>query len=117
MSNAEYINCENRDDTSIDEALTSDVKRMISSFEKPDIALVVSGKRLYINKAELIEKSPVFKTMLTSDFKEKSAAEIELPDKDLQHFLIFLRCTLEGYQDDITGTFCLCLPFLPIESL
>ncbi|CAG2230258.1 unnamed protein product [Mytilus edulis] len=49
-----------------------------------------------------MEKSPVFKTMFTADFKEKNALEIELPDKDLHHFLVFLRCTLDGYDDHIS---------------
>lgn len=78
---------------------------MKSIFAKQDTTLIVDGEKLFINKAELIEKSPVFEKMFTVDFKEKNAHEIELPGKNLQHFWKFLRCTLDGYQDDITGKF------------
>ncbi|CAC5381041.1 unnamed protein product [Mytilus coruscus] len=82
--------------------LEPETKRMKSSFAQQDTTLIVDGEKLFINRAELIEKSPVFEKMFTADFKEKHAHEIELPGKNLQHFLKFLRCTLDGYQDDIT---------------
>lgn len=93
------------EDSGEDETLTPVIKRMKSSFEKQDLALIVNGEKLFISKAELMEKSPVFKTMLTADFKEKNATEIELPNKDLYIFLLFLRCTLDGYEDEINGKF------------
>ncbi|XP_063408374.1 uncharacterized protein LOC134691988 [Mytilus trossulus] len=92
-----------------DKDLAPEVKRMKSSFEKTDIALIVDGKRLYINRDELMEKSPVFKTMLTADFKERNALEIELPKKDLHHFLMFLRCTLDGHDDQINNSNVHCI--------
>ncbi|VDI79131.1 Hypothetical predicted protein [Mytilus galloprovincialis] len=72
------------------------------SFAKQHTTLIVDGEKLFINKAELIQKYPVFEKLFTADFKEKNAHAIELPGKNLQHFLKFLRCTLDGYKDDIT---------------
>ncbi|CAG2251567.1 unnamed protein product [Mytilus edulis] len=92
-----------------DKDLAPEVKRMKSSFEKTDIALIVDGKRLYINRNELMEKSPVFKKMLTADFKERNALKIELPKKDLHHFLMFLRCTLDGHDDQINNINVHCI--------
>lgn len=56
-------------DSGRDETLAPVIKRMKSSYEKQDLALIVNGEKLFINKAELMEKSPVFKTMITADFK------------------------------------------------
>ncbi|CAG2185364.1 unnamed protein product [Mytilus edulis] len=42
-------------------------------------------------------ESPVFRTMLTSNFMEKDARLIEIPDKDPTTFALFLRHTLPGF--------------------
>ncbi|XP_061194737.1 uncharacterized protein LOC133202881 [Saccostrea echinata] len=55
-----------------------------------DVALVVEGRKMYTVKSVLALASPVFKSMLTSDFKEKNAAEIELPGKKYEAFKNFL---------------------------
>lgn len=88
-----------------------EITRMKSSFAEQDMTLIVGGERLFINKSELMAKSPVFEKMFTADFKEKNANYIELPDKNLHEFLLFLRCTLDGFQDIITGNFIIIRTF------
>ncbi|KAJ8311531.1 hypothetical protein KUTeg_010886 [Tegillarca granosa] len=56
-----------------------------------DVALVVEGKKLFVNKATLAIASPVFNTMFYSDFKEKDAKEIPLPDKKYEDMVAFLK--------------------------
>ena len=56
-----------------------------------DTVFVVQCKKLYVNKTILSMVSSVFKTMLTSDFKEKSAVEIPLPGKKYNELLILFR--------------------------
>ncbi|VDI13109.1 Hypothetical predicted protein [Mytilus galloprovincialis] len=74
---------------------------MKSSFAEPDVAFIVEGEKIFTHRAELIKKSPVFNSMFSSNFTEKDKFEIELPGKNLHNFLIFLRCTLDGYGDNI----------------
>lgn len=88
-----------------------EITRMKSSFAEQDMTLIVGGEKLFINKSELMAKSPVFEKMFTADFKEKHANYIELPDKNLHEFLLFLRCTLDGFQDIITGNFIIISTF------
>ena len=65
------------------------------NFTKPwdhsDITFIVEGKKVYANKTILSMSSPVMKTMFESDFKEKGAKEIELPGKELKHFLELMK--------------------------
>lgn len=84
-----------------DDTFSPEVKRLKSCFTKQDVVLIVEGEKLYINKAELINLSPVFRAMFTSSFIEKEAPEVELPGKKLEEFLRFLRCALAGFSDDI----------------
>ncbi|CAG2238529.1 unnamed protein product [Mytilus edulis] len=79
------------------------VQRMKSSFTEPDVAFIVEGEKIFTHRAELMKKSPVFNSMFSSNFMEKDKFEIELPGKNMHHFLMFLRCTLDGYGDDIEG--------------
>ena len=81
------------------------VKKMKSSFLKHDLILVVERERIYLNRSELCEKSAVFKAMLSADFKEKDLEEIVLPGKEIRTFLMFLRCTLSGYNDELDGNY------------
>ncbi|XP_062598492.1 uncharacterized protein LOC134259912 [Saccostrea cucullata] len=57
-----------------------------------DIAFVVEGRKMYTFKSILSIASPVFKAMFSSDFKEKSSKEIELPGKTYWDFEKFLMC-------------------------
>lgn len=78
---------------------------MKSSFTEPDVAFIVEGEKIFTHRAELMKKSPVFNSMFSSNFMEKDKFEIELPGKNMHHFLMFLRCTLDGYGDDIEGNY------------
>ncbi|XP_063400506.1 BTB and MATH domain-containing protein 38-like isoform X2 [Mytilus trossulus] len=69
----------------------------LSAFRFPDLNIKVNNENLYVNRDQLMEESPVFRTMLTGNFKEKDAREIELPDKDPATFALFLRHTLPGF--------------------
>ena len=55
------------------------------TFDQPvdfsDVVLVVEGRSFHVHKAILAKWSPVFKAMLTSDFKERSTNQITLPKK------------------------------------
>ena len=46
-----------------------------------NLVLVVEGRKFHVHRDVLIVCSPVFEAMLSSDFKEKSALEIPLPEK------------------------------------
>lgn len=70
----------------------------LSPFNFHDLIIRIADKKLYINREDLIEVSPVFRTMLTADFKEKDARQIKLPDKDPTTFALFLRHTLPGFE-------------------
>lgn len=59
-------------------------------FSLSDVILVVEGFKLHVHKQVLTEKSPVFKRMLKSDFKEKHQKEIPLPGKRIKDFEEFL---------------------------
>ena len=55
------------------------------TFDQPvdfsDVVLVVEGRSFHVHKAILAKWLPVFKAMLTSDFKERSTNQITLPNK------------------------------------
>ncbi|KAK7505025.1 hypothetical protein BaRGS_00003595 [Batillaria attramentaria] len=55
-----------------------------------DVAFVVEDRKLYFNKMILGMCSPVFKSMFTSDFKEKNAEKIPVPGKSYDHIVAFL---------------------------
>ncbi|KAK3093920.1 hypothetical protein FSP39_021808 [Pinctada imbricata] len=58
-----------------------------------DVALVVEGEKLLTSRCLLAYASPVFKSMFTSQFKERNQSEIELPGKlshDVAELLRFL---------------------------
>ena len=46
-----------------------------------DLVLIVEDKRFHVHRTILAMCSPVFDRMLSSDFKEKNATEIQLPGK------------------------------------
>ena len=46
-----------------------------------DIVLIVEEKKFHVHKGTLSMWSPVFEKMFSSEFKEKSACEIQLPGK------------------------------------
>ncbi|XP_071099085.1 BTB and MATH domain-containing protein 36-like [Haliotis cracherodii] len=72
------------------------LKRRPSVFDKPtaksDVAIVVEGSHLYVNKAILSTASDVFDRMLNGDFKEQQQTEIPLPGKSRDDIVDMLLC-------------------------
>lgn len=60
--------------------------------EVTDFTLIVENQKLHVAKVVLIDASPVFRKMLTGEFKEKNMSELELPGKKYSSFELFLRC-------------------------
>lgn len=79
---------------------TEDFISIISPFACHDLTLNVGKLQFHVNKKQLMDASPVFKQMLTADFKEKNAKEITLKGKDPGAFGLFLRFTLPGFEED-----------------
>ncbi|KAH3697766.1 hypothetical protein DPMN_085276, partial [Dreissena polymorpha] len=67
-----------------------------------DVVLIIEGTSIPVVKSVLSIASPVFKVMFTGDFAEKSQKGIDLPGKDLQSFLSFLRCIYPDHRDRVT---------------
>jgi len=66
-----------------------------------DAVIIVEGERLHVHKSILSMCSPVFKTMLSSDFKEGSSSEIKLPGKRKENIKEMLR-TVYPFPSNIT---------------
>ncbi|CAI2353024.1 unnamed protein product [Caenorhabditis sp. 36 PRJEB53466] len=58
--------------------------------EFSDVALVVEGKKIHVNKGLLSVHSNYFRALFSSDFKEKSATEIPIEDVDYEDFATLL---------------------------
>lgn len=71
--------------------------------EVTDLTLIVENQRFHVSKAVLIDASPVFRKMLTGEFKEKHRTEIELPGKKSSSFELFLRCIFPREYITLTG--------------
>ena len=50
-------------------------------WEQSDVVLLVEGQQFHVHRLILAMSSPVFSRMLSSDFKEKDADKIPLPEK------------------------------------
>lgn len=72
-------------------------------FPGTDLILVVEGRKINVNKNVLSEHSPVFNTMLNSNFKESTAKEIVLEDKKAMDVVEFLKCFYPNMNHRITG--------------
>ncbi|KAL3881858.1 hypothetical protein ACJMK2_028250 [Sinanodonta woodiana] len=68
-----------------------------------DLELEVEGKTLYVTRGFLDMISPVFRRMFKSEFKEKEAKSISLPDKKYEDVLTFLRCTIPWASVKVTN--------------
>jgi hypothetical protein len=77
--------------------------RRLSAFAEQDLVLKIENTKLHVSKDQLMKESAVFDRMLTSDFKENDQKEIELDGKNLNDFVDFLRCTMPGIDEDVTG--------------
>ena len=66
-------------------ASKSEVACASPDFSQPwklsDLVLVVEEERFHVHRAMLAFWSPVFEKMFTSEFQEKAANEVPLPDK------------------------------------
>ena len=60
---------------------TDFVGRFSRPWKSSDLVLKVEHTVFHVHRAVLMVSSPVFETMLSSDFKEKSAKVIQLPGK------------------------------------
>ncbi|XP_078349973.1 uncharacterized protein LOC144634815 [Oculina patagonica] len=88
-------------------------------FSKPwkmsDLVLSVQGKKLHVHRAILAISSPVFETMLSSNFKEKNAKEIPLPGKKVGEIEDLLRAIYPSCKNAITRQNCCALLELSCE--
>ena len=71
--------------------------------EFSDVTLIAEGRKLYTSRAILASASPVWRTMLTSEFKEKNQPEIPLPGKSYREVCELLLCVTPGINKDING--------------
>lgn len=76
--------------------LNEDVDSTIRKLERASdddgrATLVLEGRHIHVNSFVLTDNSPVFKAMLSShSFKEGQTKTVELPGKNLDHFVYFL---------------------------
>ena len=71
----------------------SDQKPYSQPWKSSDLVLSVEDRKFHVHRALLTVASEVFETMFTSNFKEKSAPQIELPGKkasDIEQLLNFI---------------------------
>ena len=64
--------------------------------------LVVENERFHVHRQILSIHSPVFKAMLSNQFKEAEAKEIPLPEKKADEVLNFLKQLCMKDRDEIT---------------
>ena len=68
-----------------------------------DITFIVEEQKIYANKTVLSMWSPVMEAMFHSDFREKRAVEIDLPEKTFDDVVELMR-VLHPPNADICGT-------------
>ena len=77
------------------------VKMVKHCFSDPwkdtDLVLVVEDEKFHVHRVILSLNSPVFETMFKSQFKESTANEIPLPEKNASGVLDFLKI-IYGFQ-------------------
>ncbi|VDI11416.1 Hypothetical predicted protein [Mytilus galloprovincialis] len=78
------------------------ISKLSSPFNEPNVAFVIEGRKLYVQKEQLVAVSPVFEALFSDKFLEGSKAEIPLPDKNLNNFVRFLRYLCPGFDDELT---------------
>ena len=80
-----------------------------------DLVLLVEGRKLHVHKAILAISSPVFETMMSSNFKEKNAKEIPLPGKKVEEIEDLLRAIYPYCEHAISRQNCRSLLELSSE--
>jgi hypothetical protein len=91
-----------------------DVKPLDPDYPPTDIELQIEGKSIHLNKAVLKSHSPVFRTMLESDFKEKDADHLVLKGKKYEDFIEFLQAFYPNSSRSITRK---CILFTRIKPV
>jgi len=67
-------------------ALKKELKKLINDKETSDLKVLVGEKVFYCHKIIFMSRSPVFKTMLTTNMKEKSESSVTITDIDPDNF-------------------------------
>ena len=80
-----------------------------------DLVLLVEERKLHVHKAILVISSPVFETMMPSNFKEKNAKEIPLPGKKVEEIEDLLRAIYPYCEHAISRQNCRSLLELSSE--
>ena len=80
-----------------------------------DLVLLVEERKVYVHKAILAISSPVFETMMSSNFKEKNAKEIPLPGKKVEEIEDLLRAIYPYCEHAISRQNCCSLLKLSSE--
>ncbi|XP_048258816.1 BTB and MATH domain-containing protein 38-like isoform X2 [Haliotis rufescens] len=68
-----------------------------------DVALVVEGQKLHVNKTVLSLASPVFENMFFGEFKEKTLLEVPLPGKTYDDMVELLLCIYPSTANPVTA--------------
>ena len=101
------------------EAVPAVVDEMEFAFSHPwrssNLVLVVEGRKFHVHREVLIVCSPVFEAMLTSDFREKSALEISLPEKKAEEIEQLLTAIYPDREFRIAKDNCFFLLTLSFE--
>ena len=85
------------------------------AWKMSDLVLVVENKRFHVHRSILSMCSPVFDRMLSSDFKEKNASEIPLPEKKAEEIEELLRAIYPYVEHRICEENCFSLLELSCE--
>ena len=93
----------------------NEVRQFSVPWKSSDLVLKVADRKFHVHRAVLILCSPVFETMLSSDFKEKTAKEISLPGKDATEIEQMLRGIYPDQDLFISKENCLALLKLSTE--
>ena len=86
-----------------EEEMSFDELPLASPSEFSDIILLVEGKKLYTSRFILASASPVWRALLTSEFKEKNQPEIPLSGKSYRDVCELLLCLTPGINKEIAG--------------
>jgi len=89
----------------------SNVAKLDREFSAPwhfsDVVLVVEDRQFHVHRSTLSMWSPVFETMFTSEFKEKTSPEIPLPGKRASEIEALLKLLYSKQERAVTGKFIL----------
>ena len=87
----------------------NEVRQFSVPWKSSDLVLKVADRKFHVHRAVLILCSPVFETMLSSEFKEKTSKEISLPGKDAADIEQMLRGIYPDQDLFISKENCLAL--------